>query len=321
MRAQPWLWLYDADLLCVEDPDSHTLGYCSVMGRAGEHYALGVYLGDPGFFGFCQMLHSGEKMSAHEALQQQDCIMCSFEDRDQLQAKERKLIKDLGLAFRGKNAWPMFRRYEPGYYPWDITAEEGVFLIHALRQIRILAEDIRAGQVKIDPEQGKTILRYSTLEAGVLQWHNKPFPLAVPTLEYVPLIVRDELLTAKIKQARSLKDNVLQADFSFMPTPVQDNKNERPYFPRLFLCADKVSGQILAYEMYQGRHEDAKVAMDEIIKLCLQQGRPAAIQVRDDALAAILDDFCQKTGIMLKRVKRLTEIDRFLREMPDFSEF
>lgn len=43
----------------------------------------------------------------------QDCLMCSFEDRNELAGADRKQIKDLGLTFRGKNAWPMFRRMDP----------------------------------------------------------------------------------------------------------------------------------------------------------------------------------------------------------------
>ncbi len=66
--------------------------------------------------------------------------MCSFEDRDLLSNEDRKQIKDLGLAFRGKNAWPVFRQYEPGYNPWFINDEECIFLTHALRQTLFVAD-------------------------------------------------------------------------------------------------------------------------------------------------------------------------------------
>jgi hypothetical protein len=51
-QAQPWKWLYDADIICVENPKNKMMGCCSIMGKAGEHYALGVYLGNEGIFGF-----------------------------------------------------------------------------------------------------------------------------------------------------------------------------------------------------------------------------------------------------------------------------
>ena len=68
------------------------IGYCSVMGRAGEHYALGVYLGDEGISGFCDLLKNADITPYHQALHFQNCIMCSFEDRVQLAKQDREQI-------------------------------------------------------------------------------------------------------------------------------------------------------------------------------------------------------------------------------------
>ena len=43
-QEQPWEFLFDSDIICVENPKDKMVGYCSVMGMGGEHYALGVYL-------------------------------------------------------------------------------------------------------------------------------------------------------------------------------------------------------------------------------------------------------------------------------------
>ena len=58
-REQPWEFLFDSDIICVENPKDKMVGYCSVMGMGGEHYALGVYLGENGFSKFCQLLEQG----------------------------------------------------------------------------------------------------------------------------------------------------------------------------------------------------------------------------------------------------------------------
>lgn len=39
-------------MIRVENPADKSIGYCSVMGSVGEHYALGVYLDDERLYGF-----------------------------------------------------------------------------------------------------------------------------------------------------------------------------------------------------------------------------------------------------------------------------
>jgi len=314
-QVQPWKWLYDADIICVENPEDKTMGYCSVMGRAGEHYALGVYLGDEGIFGFYHLMEHADTIPSHQALHYQNCLMCSFEDRDLLTNEDRKQIKDLGLSFRGRNAWPMFRRYEPGYNPWFISEEECIFLTHALKQTLFVAGNVLTGQLRMNMERGKTIVRYSEEKNGKLEWYSKEVQLAFPTVSYSPVTITDDVLIQKIKKTGSMGNVSLQADTCYMTSAVQENKGERPYFPRVFILAEPKSGQILDFEMYRSISDDANVTLNKLISMCLENGVPKEIQVRSEAMAAILDDFCKKTGIKLKVVKRLSGIDHMMEEM------
>ena len=316
-REQPWKWLYDSDIICVQNPQDQMVGYCSIMGMAGEHYALGVYLGDEGFAKFCQVLEHGDTIVSHQILHYQNCLMCSFEDRDWLTSRDRQQIKDLGLSFRGRNAWPMFRRHEPGYQPWYINADECIFLTHALRETLLAAVQIRSGQLEIDLGHGRTILRYSEEKNGQLEWFSKEIQLMVPTLSYRPVTISDEVLFQKIKRAGSMGDVSLQADIGYVPSAVQENKNERPYMPRIFVLADRSSGIILDCETFDDSSDDANVTLSRLIDFCLERGVPKEIQIRGELMEAILADFCQKAGIKLKVVKRLAAIDRFMRGLEE----
>jgi len=314
-KTAPWEWLYDADLICVENPEDKTIGYCSVMGRVGRHYALGVYLGETGLSGFCEMLEKAESIPYHQALHYQDCIMCSFEDRDQLHKADRQQIKALGLSFRGRNAWPMFRRLEPGYAPWFINQAECVFLTHALRQTVVVAREIADGKVDIDLEQGKTILRRSKKKNGQLQWFSTEIQLNFPRIRYFPVEIKDDLLIQRIKRAKRLGDDPLQADICYLPFPVQEKSVERPFFPRIFILAEENSGLIIDFETYQNVKEDANVVLNKLIGICLEKGVPKEIQVRSEKMAAILEDLCQRAKIELAMVETLSSIDQALEEM------
>lgn len=314
-EAQPWMWLYDADIICVENPKDKTMGYCSVMGRGGEHYALGVYLGNEGIFNFYYLMENADTIPGHQMLHFQNCLMCSFEDRDILSSDDRKQIKTLGLSFRGRNAWPMFRRFEPGYNPWFINKEECIFLTHALRQTLFVATNVAAGKLKMDMEHGRTIVRYSEEKDGKLEWYSKEIQLVIPTVSYTPVKINNDILIQKIKNAGSMGNISLQADTCYMTSPVQEKRGERPYFPRLFILVDQKSGWVMDFEMYQSINDDANVALNKLMNIFLEKGIPKEIQVRGDAMAAILDDFCKKIGVKLRVVKHLSVLDEVMEEM------
>ena len=209
----------------------------------------------------------------------------------------------------------MFRRYEPGYNPWFINQEECLFLTHALRQTVFVAGDVLAGRLKMDMEKGRTILRHSEEKDGKIEWHSQEIQLLFPKVLYTFVEFNDEILTQRLKKAGSIKNVTLQADTCYMPSAVQEERGERPYFPRIFILAEQKSGRIVDYEMYRNIRDDAKITLHKFIDLCLKNGVPEAIQIRSEAMTAILGDFCRKTGIKLKVVRRLSAIDQFLEEM------
>ncbi|WP_139904794.1 DUF6930 domain-containing protein [Clostridium thermarum] len=113
----------------------------------------------------------------------------------------------------------------------------------------------------------------------------------------------------------------LQIDVCYTPYPVQGSRWERGHFPRLFIIADKNNGTIVDIDVYEDIDEDANVTLNKLINLCLSNGVPKEIQVRDDKMVAILQDFCQKTGINLKKVNQLRTIDDMIAEMANRTMF
>ena len=73
-------------------------------------------------------------------------MQLSFEDRESLEPQDRRILKEADLSFRGKNAWPLFRSYRPGFVPWFLESEEAETLRVALEQLLAVALRIR-----IDP--------------------------------------------------------------------------------------------------------------------------------------------------------------------------
>lgn len=314
-KLEPWKTLRDIDLIGVENPKDKSIGYCSVTGGGGMHYALGVYLDTEGLHGFLNYLAKAENTPINQMLHYNDCLMCSFEEMDVLSGKDKKKIKDLGLDFQGEHAWPMFRRYQPGFYPWYISDEECVFLTQALQQTIQVLTALPDGPIKIDMDNGKTILRYGEEKDGGLEWQSREFQVVFPKIEYNPVVIEDEVLIQRLKDAGKSDDLVLQAENCYMPSPVKDEKGGRPYYPRICVFVDQQTGQIMEYEMYKSIDEDANVTLNKMIGMCLKSGLPKQIQVSSEKMEAILGDFCKKTGTKLKVVRRLNKVEQMMEEL------
>lgn len=311
-RAEPWQTFYDSDLIGVENPIDKTIGYCSVMGKSGQHFALGVFLGEAGLFGFAELMGRGE-ISDSQVMYHLNHLMCSFEDRGLLDKKDHEVIKGLGLTFRGKKGWPLFRHYEEGFLPWYLSAEHCSFLTMALQQTLQVTEDYRRGRLKLDFEQGTTVLRRCKEDNGILRWVSEEFKVRIPLLSYSPLQFRNELFLQRLKKVHRNTAFVLQAETCYLPLTVQEETDEKPYFPRAFFLADGASGMILDYSMYRRAKDDVEQVLNGLQDLFLEKGIPRQIQVRPGKMAAILEDFCEKADVDLKVVPDLPLIEEFIR--------
>ena len=94
-KIKPWNWMWDTDIFGVQNPITGETGYCCVMGGAGEHFALAVYLGSEGLNGYLKLQSKKNYPSLEDMLNFQKLLMASFEDREYLQKEDFQLIKDL----------------------------------------------------------------------------------------------------------------------------------------------------------------------------------------------------------------------------------
>jgi hypothetical protein len=119
----PWEYMHEDDLFGIRFPETGQLGFVSVMGNLGEHLSIATYLGSKGFEGFWNMQRAGSNFSP-DLLLQTPQIQASLEDREILTPEDRKIIKQLNLKYRGRQAWPQFRSFRPGCFPWYLEKKE-----------------------------------------------------------------------------------------------------------------------------------------------------------------------------------------------------
>jgi len=314
----PWNWMWDSDLFGVQNPENGEIGYCCVMGKLGEHFALAVYMGTDGLQGYLKNRSIEDPEKDLDMLHYQKCLMASFEDRHFLQEPDIQVINMLRLKFRGAHSWPLFRSYEPGYFPWRLTGEEAIYLNLVLR----LAMDV-ALRFKDNPDllhatkENSYLVSVPVNDNGSRVWRDewrKPAPAR--KAEVVVGLIDNERLE-KINSMRMSRHGVWEVDIFFSSAPIREN-DARPYFPHTFLCIDHDSRFI--YAVYLAAAADHVQEFRNQFLNIFNQDRcmPREILVREENTFALLGDIAARLGIKLRRVKELRAVEDARRSMSDF---
>ncbi len=252
-KTAPWDWITEEQMFAVKDPYSERIGFCLLMGRLGEHYALNIYLGEEGLLSYYNVAEY-EGNYYYDVMFRQKSIMCSFEDRKMLENSEIKRIKKLGFSFRGKNGWPLVRKYDPGLVPWFLEDETDIlFLISTIEQTLLLAEEYKDHVDDLSPDD-EMLFRTSLKTKNGLRWKSeklKTDPLIRKWLGNHPLPqpMINQIRLEQLAKTLSGSEQIWIADASFLPSPIKDNNRKRPYFPLVFLIIDEQSQQILHFAL------------------------------------------------------------------------
>ena len=300
-EISPWEWMTEADVFGVRSPESGELGFVSVMGLLGEHYAVSLYLGSEGIHGFLDLQEMGP-FADPEALIQIPQIQASFENREELEKRDREVIKVLGLKFRGRNAWPMFRSYRPSLFPWFLEAGEVRFLSCALEQLVDVAPRFGEDPSLLEPSGGDSyLLRVPRQEGGRRLWEDTS--TGVPPLDAPPIEV--EMEASKIEALGRLPrgEGRLEVDFFMFPVPVQD-EGDRPYFPHMLLVVDAGSGLVLGSDLLTP-HPSLEAMWGRVPETLAEQLlavglAPERISVDSDLLFDLLEPLASEAGFDLR---------------------
>jgi len=307
-RIEPWNWMWDSNVFGVQNPVNGEIGYCCILGRMGEHFALAVYLGVEGLEGYLRIQSGYIRVDDPNALHIQKCLMASFEDRQFLEEPDFQMIKKLGLKFRGRNSWPLFRNYLPGYHPWYLTSDEAKYLTLALHQAIDVSLRFNEDSDMLTPtEENQYLVRVPTREEKGLRWMNEW--LEPHHLEKVEIVIAvDDSRTERIKRIASNQNSVWEIDFFYYPTGVRDKK-ERPYYPYTLLIADHHSYLILTHHL--AKPSEYIYEFTERFLRFIENIRslPGDILVRKEEAFRLLEPITSKLGINLILVDRLPAVE------------
>ena len=221
-EAKPWERLANEDVLAVNDPLGHFKGYCVALGDGGLTYGLGVYLGDLGLLNYLTTMTSEDEPNSEEMLERSLALTAVLGDREELENKERKAMRDLGLRYRGRGRWPIFRSAIPGHWPW--YGDEARFLTIALDNVRDVAERVGQGMLDLYAGRAPSEVPTQSLRDGV--WRDEWEPLRPPVLPVEDHQADTDRLRS-ISRSTPIGSAVWEVTASYIPTGAQDGRGTR----------------------------------------------------------------------------------------------
>jgi hypothetical protein len=244
---QPWDWIEEWNIFAVQNPETHKLGFVSIMGSNGEHFAVAVYLGEVGYAKFQALLELPPEDFSIADVMEIPHLQVSFEDRDGLREEDRRIIKQLSLNYRGRNEWPLFRSTRPGFVPWFVDASECRFLIHVLEQTLHVVNRAKKNPSLLMPDKdNRFLLRQPSVSDSSLKWKDSIWE--EPNIDFPEIEVNTNMMAVERLKAIPKTHETLETSIFMVPTPIQE-KDERPYFPYILLLVDGNQGLIMGHQL------------------------------------------------------------------------
>ena len=316
----PWEWLYEQDIFAVQNPETNEIGFVSVMGAIGEHYALSVYLGEKALYKFWDLQKSASGLFSHQEFFEIPQLQASFEDRNFLHSKDRDLIKKTGLKFQGLQSWPMFRSYRPGFFPWYLELDEVFFLQCVLEQTIEVSLRVKQDYFLLKPDDDKNyLLRKPVKKENKLLWQNSNLKVSSPPLYQIDISINKR--TIEILKRITPSNTTLEIDLFMLTKPVKE-KGMRPLFPYSLMMLDANNGMIVNNQLLlpvptleaMWGTIPSQIA-EHLAKMRLL---PEKIIVSSELIYQVLIKLCYNLGISLQRIEVLPNISQARESMLEF---
>lgn len=174
------------------------------------------------------------------AMFSQNNLTCYWGNREELSEKQRKIIKDMGYRFRGKNQWLYFMSFQKGYFPYNMDKDEVRRMTEYLELLADAAAYYRENGLKTDFEHGKMF--YYSKEDGKVLAEERELPFT--GYHFPTLTLTDDELIQELRDSQKV-DTVLEADLVYSGAAVADEEYDRPANPCLCLLAEAKTGMML----------------------------------------------------------------------------
>ena len=295
----PWDICQMDEIFIIKEPKTNQMAYCFILGSPQEGLSINIALGPEGlssYFDLSMLGDDADSLFEMKTMFSQQGFTLDFVDRTTLTKEDYEQIKVLGLSFRGKKQWPMFRRLYQGSRPWLLQEEEDIiFLTTIYKRLIEMISDIKIGKIGFTEDD----YLFSFVESDVWKTVYLNSDAIFDEMENVTKYkYTNDLMIHRLKKLKK-QNKPLEAVSFLMPNEIWDEEVNRAIFPVCTVFADQESEFVFQPVMTTYHKAEEMAIVDHLANLILNQltYRPTEIIVDDDALQEIISDFCNQIGI------------------------
>ena len=303
-------WVDDTQLFGVTEPSSGSVWYCLILGNSGGVRGLAAYEGPMGLASLLETMEPDARPENAIGPNAPRSLLMFLGNRDKLDSEDSRVLKGLGLRFRGANQWPQFRSLVPGYRPWYLAGDEAVTMTLILRQSLEVARKLRE-QPDLPLVKGDwSILTRVPVGKSAARFKDayvKPdTEVVVPGFFDVPI---DELKIRRLKRDMVRSKSTWEVSAKWVEEPMRQNQRSRPFYPIMLVWVDRSTGIVLSARLTSFRG-----LADELVNstlACIEQHAmiPKEIEVDSADSMVILDKLSRLLGVQLRQVDKLRKSD------------
>lgn len=297
-KLKPWDYL--DNLMPVIIADRKKLCFITVMGNGGETYGLIMYDNPIEYArSICHYTRPSDYYSAY--MMHHDSISVVWGDKDDLSDDNLKVIKELGLSFRGN--WVNIEKHGGGMMPRLLNSAERKKLLKTLRVLVCVCEKFK-GCTEMD-----------MAECGCISCNVRRNDIQIEKFEFDIDSIIDKLVfkfdedDEGIRKLRNMKAKRYSVEVNTYYPPIPNvDENDEDFYTEIFVSANRKTGEICVITENIDRDNEVDFILNSIFTLCREQGKPSEIVVCDKFTMKIIEYFCNAAGIKLTYTDKELEI-------------
>lgn len=308
-NLQPWKYIDSADWIKIKFENKESI-YCTIMGQANNCIGLSMYFGDEGYRDLSSLsIEPIDDTVMKYLMYDQTCLTFYMGDREEVPSQQKKIIKELGLKFRGRGNWPYFISYKKRFFPYHIDDDQAQLITKVMKKLIDIVKAYINQEIDVRFEEDEIINAFQDNN----QWTYEPLCLPEQINKFTPVEIEDEKILQQITLAPSNHHGLI-VDLVYLNMSSYDNNHSRPINPLLFIVLDEESQMVIGGHMLDPEDDEIGFVLSFLADYILQEGKPDRIFVRNPAVWSAMIDICEESNIELI-ITPLQMIDFMIEDM------